>query len=377
MRARRTRKKKKGKTPPPPAPEAPEDSGNTSKFSNLYVKAMPNPKDSTMTLIFKCVVMFLIGLLSIAVVRMLWSVLLVGMASMRRSDVHMVPLLGPGECEKIVKASMQDDGWETSAFPYYQTRGRPLSSIESLGGKEYSQNLLQERIIPAIAHLYDVPTSRIRLEDLHIIEYKSGPHQDLPAGAPVPGPGIPIHQDSSSVTVDISLTPPSLYQGGATYFRVLNQSITTGAGVGFIHPGGVYHSEMDVMNGKRYSLVGFAEIEPKSSIDSNTWGRWVPCARVVKCAATEPESKDEEAGESEESDGDKGVYKSYRTLSCKTEGKMACRRVFEEIVWTQRQQFSEIFTQLNESEQTTYLVANGFGFVMMWGVFAMVASRFL
>eukprot|EP00954_Amorphochlora_amoebiformis_P009957 779524-Amorphochlora_amoeboformis.AAC.1 len=99
MRARRTRKKKKGKTPPPPAPEAPEDSGNTSKFSNLYVKAMPNPKDSTMTLIFKCVVMFLIGLLSIAVVRMLWSVLLVGMASMRRSDVHMVPLLGPGECE--------------------------------------------------------------------------------------------------------------------------------------------------------------------------------------------------------------------------------------------------------------------------------------
>lgn len=79
--------------------------------------------------------------------------------------------------------------------------------------------------------------------------------------------GLALHQDSTALTVNVSLSNPADYKGGGTFFPAAELAqqgeglvVRNSSGGCLVHDGDIPHAGSDVTSGKRFILVGFLHL---------------------------------------------------------------------------------------------------------------------
>mmetsp|Transcript_41 Transcript_41/g.89 ORF Transcript_41/g.89 Transcript_41/m.89 type:complete len:359 (-) Transcript_41:162-1238(-) len=287
-----------------------------------------------------------------------WKTFIASLPENRVAKVHTVPLLSREECENIIDstngAEKVSDSWDLAHDPYLQTRDWALSAV---AGKDYASEIIESRVKPVMSRLFRVDVADITLDDLHIVEYSGDEGQESKGRQ-----GVPVHQDQSSISVNIALSPPESFQGGGTYFRNLDATLTPPQGSALFHSGGVYHQGNNITSGKRYVMVGFARVQLHSleKWATQNWGDLSFCGQVSECDLAEPA----------------GPQADYNELSCATLGSETCRDFWTELVWTQKRSASDTIGQISRATSGDGASTNLLGFLVTWGVLMSTLYKF-
>jgi len=68
-----------------------------------------------------------------------------------------------------------------------------------------------------------------------------------------------MHYDGSALTWSLSLSDPSEFSGGGTYFRFLRKTLRLRQGQVLVHPGDLFHKGVDITAGERMLIVCFMD----------------------------------------------------------------------------------------------------------------------
>jgi len=72
--------------------------------------------------------------------------------------------------------------------------------------------------------------------------------------------GATLHFDRCDVTVQLTLSESSDYDGGGTHFPALNSTVRLERGQLLLHPGPLLHAGCNIHRGTRYLLVWFLHL---------------------------------------------------------------------------------------------------------------------
>lgn len=151
------------------------------------------------------------------------------------------------ECEEYAS---NNGGWTTICHKNYPTTDIPANKIPCI--YRFILTSFIETIQKYIVELYCLKDFGKMMEfdirDIFIVKYEEG-KQDY----------LEIHQDGTTISVNILLNDTSEFIGGGTFFI---DDITTNVNQGdmLIHSGMVKHSGSKITSGKRYILVFFINI---------------------------------------------------------------------------------------------------------------------
>ena len=76
---------------------------------------------------------------------------------------------------------------------------------------------------------------------------------------------LPLHRDGSLLSFNILLNNAAAFDGGGTYFELLDTTYRGQQGDAVIHSGRLRHAGAEVTRGERYVLVGFVDVVDGSS----------------------------------------------------------------------------------------------------------------
>jgi hypothetical protein len=190
----------------------------------------------------------------------------------RLHHIHVESLLTDAEttlCLDLANAFAQTTGrWESrdsERHASYATCDFPIDECQSM--EDYLTSIqFDQRVFSALETYFGIPAQDLSYLDLFCAHYNAG------------GSGmdrLEAHRDGSILSFTITLTPPSMYQGGGTFFDALRDLPTDGvvlrkngvvrpprAGDGVLHCGKLLHGADVVTQGERTVLVGFVEVDP-------------------------------------------------------------------------------------------------------------------
>jgi hypothetical protein len=148
------------------------------------------------------------------------------------------------ECEEYAS---NNGGWTTTRHTNYPTTDIPANKIPCIHRFILTSFIetIQKYIIESYCLKDFGEMMEFDIRDIFIVKYEEG-KQDY----------LELHQDGTTISVNILLNDTSEFMGGGTYFI---DDITTKINQGdmLIHSGHVKHSGSKITSGKRYILVFF------------------------------------------------------------------------------------------------------------------------
>lgn len=139
----------------------------------------------------------------------------------------------------------KNGGWTTHRHQNYPTTDLPVNIIPNIFSFIISS---LPDILSKINKLYGLIDVKLNILDMFLVKYNENLQNELE-----------LHKDGSILSLNISLSDPSEYEGGGTLFPdgihyVLEQ------GDMLVHCGRVKHTGMKITKGNRYILVAFIDI---------------------------------------------------------------------------------------------------------------------
>jgi hypothetical protein len=90
------------------------------------------------------------------------------------------------------------------------------------------------------------------------------------------------HFDDNNISFVLNLsTPEEDYQGGGTFYRILDEVIKPPKGHMVLHPARLWHAGHPIQGGRRYVVVGLNNITELKDAPWRLWGKFSSSARVV------------------------------------------------------------------------------------------------
>ena len=145
------------------------------------------------------------------------------------------------------KYADQNGGWTTRRHVSYPTTDLPVLSIQSISG--FIMNSMST-ITSLIRQSYNLQDGLfLGMNDLFIVKYEHSQQNYLE-----------LHKDGAFLSFNILLSNNSDFEGGGTYF---DDGLTSKPERGdlLIHASKIKHSGIPITKGKRYLLVGFANLK--------------------------------------------------------------------------------------------------------------------
>lgn len=190
----------------------------------------------------------------------------------RLHHIHVESLLTDAEttqCLELAHAYAQATGrWESrdsERHASYATCDFPIDECQSM--QDYLNSIhFDQRLFSAFETYFGIQAQDLSYLDLFCAHYNAG------------GSGmdrLEAHRDGSILSFTTTLTPPSMFQGGGTFFDALRDHPPDGfvlcpngvvrpprAGDTVLHCGKLLHGADVVTQGERTVLVGFVEVDP-------------------------------------------------------------------------------------------------------------------
>ena len=162
--------------------------------------------------------------------------------------VQVPSFVTPERCKELINAADAHGQWTTKRHEHYPTTDIPLSDIP---GISFDQELLQ---IEDIARKeYALPAATMSIFDLFVVKYEAGA-QDM----------LALHRDVSVLSFVLLLSSPDEFEGGGTYYKCADKTVSPNMGALSLHCGKQRHAGCKVTAGTRYVLIGFIEVHDTS-----------------------------------------------------------------------------------------------------------------
>ena len=136
--------------------------------------------------------------------------------------------------------------WSTARHASVPTTDVPVARLPWLD--EHMALQLHERILPAVAALFEVDVTHLWMRDLFLVKYAMDGQRSLRA-----------HTDASPYSFVVLVSDPTDFEGGGTHFLGTGQTMTLQAGQALIFSGREWHSAAPVTSGTRYVITGFVQ----------------------------------------------------------------------------------------------------------------------
>ena len=200
------------------------------------------------------------------------------------------PILTALECEKIIfevnnHIANSYDQWPIVRAASVPTTDIAVEDIATL--RPWLRCLLSQVLQPMIAACYPKLADgssvgengeRVKVHDAFIVRYDAENSTSLPA-----------HCDTSAISFTVALNPIHQYDGGGTWFEVLDNPITADQGQAVAFAGPLRHGGYPISKGVRYILVLFLYIE------NFAYGQYIS-RDASDCAIRNKKSIDENGG---------------------------------------------------------------------------------
>ena len=138
--------------------------------------------------------------------------------------------------------------WTTDRHALYPTTDCEVFAIPWLEAE--MSDLLEQRLFPAIASLFDVDERKLFLRDQFVVKYSS----DVGAQR-----GLESHYDESCFSYVMQLNDPSSFVGGGTLFDHAEHALSVPQGDTVLFCGYTQHTGVQLAEGTRYILTGFVD----------------------------------------------------------------------------------------------------------------------
>ena len=200
------------------------------------------------------------------------------------------------QCGRLVSAVRRAAGargWDTQRHAAYATTDLRCN-VATLGPELHAWvvDSLREHVLTQMSRVYgadlalqlpvqgkrEESTSRRRLEfrELFFAYYRAsasscedGDGGDNDGDAAIvrdrAQASLPLHRDGSLLSFNILLNSAAAFDGGGTYFELLDTTYRGQQGDAVIHSGRLRHAGAEVTRGERYVLVGFVDVIDESS----------------------------------------------------------------------------------------------------------------
>jgi len=149
--------------------------------------------------------------------------------------------------------AMSVGGWgspNTTRHRQYPTTDMSLSDIPDGKAVAATRASICNLLLPSLGSIFGVPQHLLSIIDIFIVRYafEDGIQNHLP-----------LHTDGSRYSFNMLLSSPDDFDGGGTFFEVLDRTCKPGQGEVLLHRGDLRHAGMPVTRGTRYILVGFVD----------------------------------------------------------------------------------------------------------------------
>lgn len=180
------------------------------------------------------------------------------------------PLLSTETCAWCVaeaeEFALLSGGWTTARHYAVPTTDIPLHSLPRVLG--WLKDLVYGRLQNCLRRLF-FPKARpdtvgVCIHDAFIVKYS---HDALGEGSSQTH--LPLHQDESTHSLTIALNQNTDFDGGGTFFQVLDCSIRPSAGSVLAFSGSLVHGGDPIQRGTRYIIAVFLMLSEESMGDSH------------------------------------------------------------------------------------------------------------
>lgn len=179
----------------------------------------------------------------------------------RETTIHFTPkinrlmtgycfnFLSKSQCKFIID-SAEKHTWTKKRHKYFPTVDQQVETLPELN---FLSDKVTNELFPKIRDLYTF--ENLTLNDFFIVKYNSnGDNMDK----------LDIHRDTSLLNFVVSLNDPDSYIGGGTVYPEFNKIVRPEQGDIFINCGKLKHGGGKIVNGVRYILIGFVDVECNS-----------------------------------------------------------------------------------------------------------------
>ena len=184
--------------------------------------------------------------------------------------IHVIPLVPPEECDRIVQLAEDYGKWQTERENLYATTDIQVYNdfinepdlFGDIGGQveldlnfsqyyKKAQDLIREKYFHGKAH--------VEIKRSFLVKYNaSGDAQRL----------LEKHRDAYIISFTLALNDPEEYEGGGTRIVDLNTVVKAKKGEVLLFSGRRMHAGVEITKGVRYIMTGWFEI------DSDYLGPW-------------------------------------------------------------------------------------------------------
>lgn len=181
------------------------------------------------------------------------------------------PLLSAETCAWCISEAEEfasrSGGWTTARHYAVPTTDIPLHSLPRV--LQWLKSVVYVRLQSCLRHLF-FPHARpdtvgVCIHDAFIVKYSHDP-----LGVEAARTHLPLHQDESTHSLTIALNQNTEFDGGGTFFQMLDCSIRPSAGSVLGFSGSLVHGGDPILKGTRYIIAVFLMLseEGEDTLDS-------------------------------------------------------------------------------------------------------------
>ena len=141
------------------------------------------------------------------------------------------------DCDWVIRAAEGSNQWVDAIHTPYPTTGKTRCAVDSQRKStglfpdvhvdivppllRWFNRVLQQRLLFLLASKFGLAATDLRVKEAVVIRYSRGEKQTnntTVSCAYQPRTGVPLHRDSSVISLNVLLNPPSQFEGGGTFF---------------------------------------------------------------------------------------------------------------------------------------------------------------
>lgn len=194
---------------------------------------------------------------------------------------HILPRTFPSSlCRDLIDAA-EAMGWMLKRHTQ-PTQDRPLSDLPGTLRMRW-KDWFEHQMKAQISQLYEVEQEHIGIREAFVVKYDT-----------VHRSALEIHRDASILTMSIALQGRREFEGGGTFFPLLDRTIVLqNTGDILLHCGKLQHGGRSVLRGVRYVLVVFLDLSDSPLFaheDIDMWDSATPSDMEVLASLVVPHS---------------------------------------------------------------------------------------
>jgi len=166
--------------------------------------------------------------------------------------VYTMPLFSSKFCNDLLAELKTFDNWTEGRHENYPTNDVLIENFNKDLAEIYASTI-KNIIVPTVDSLYDTTINKKRLKcETFIIRY----NPDIQGS-------LKLHHDASTFTSLVTLSAPTDYVGGGTFFPEHKTLLKGKQGEVALHPGALTHKHggRPITSGERYLIVSFCRID--------------------------------------------------------------------------------------------------------------------